>query len=406
MSPLENQRGNPKGKAQSFPHRLRIDRDSDRRAQRRDNRKQPEEKRRIRLSSQNDLSKNAENSEQTHSDSVESYARTVTSEDTIPPNATSCLSSPFTSFSGSIMTDHSRRKFLHASAASAAAALTFPSASSAAASSASNELCVFSKPLQHLSYEALAELAAEMGFAGIEGTVRQGGHVEPSRVEEDLPKQIEALKKSGVAMTIMTTDVNTADSELHRRVIKTAAALGVKRFRMGSIKYDSNTPLPGQIEEIKKTFKELVAFCQPLGIRPLYQNHAGAGRFGSGLWDLYQVLETLPADSSGVTFDIRHATVEGGQSWPTEFQLMRPHIGMVYCKDCIWETGNKRPVNVPLGTGRVDYPAFIKLLKKSKYDGPISLHMEYKDHKDPSLLKESIAAIRADKKALDALLAG
>jgi sugar phosphate isomerase/epimerase len=304
------------------------------------------------------------------------------------------------------MTDHSRRKFLYASAATAATALTFPPLSNAAPASSENELCVFTKPLQHLSYEALAELTAEMGFDGIEGTVRKGGHVEPERVEEDLPKQIEALKKSGVAMTIMTTDVNTADSPLHRRVIKTAADLGVKSFRMGAIKYTSDVPLADQLEKIKNTFSELVAFCQPLGIRPLYQNHAGAGRLGSGLWDLNEVLKTLPTESSGVAFDIRHATVEGGQSWPTEFQLMRPHFGMVYCKDFIWETGNKRPVNVPLGTGRVDYPAFIKLLKKPKYEGPISLHMEYKDHKDPTLLKESIAAIKADKKALDELLAG
>ncbi len=303
-------------------------------------------------------------------------------------------------------TDHSRRNFLHAAAASAATALTFPSVSNAAKTSLSNEICVFTKPLQHLSYEALAELTAELGFAGIEGTVRKDGHVVPERVEEDLPKQIEALKKSGVAMTIMTTDVNTVDSELHRRVIRTAAELGVKRFRMGSIKYNPDTPLPDQVREIKSTFGDLVSFCTPLGIRPLYQNHAGAGRFGSGLWDLHEVLETLPADSSGVAFDIRHATVEGGQSWPTEFQLMRPHFGMVYCKDCIWEDGKKRPVNVPLGTGRVDYPAFFKLLKKSNYTGPISLHMEYRDHKDPTLLKESISMIRADKKTLDTFLAG
>lgn len=300
----------------------------------------------------------------------------------------------------------SRRLLFQGAAAVGASTLFQPNSFAAKTSEPSNDMCVFTKPLQHLSYEALAELTAEMGFAGIEGTVRKGGHVEPDQVEEDLPKQIEALEKSGVDMTTMTTDVNTADSPLHQRVIKTAAALGVKSFRMGAIKYTTDAPLKAQLEQIKITFEDLVAFCQPLGIRPLYQNHAGAGRLGSGLWDLHEVLETLPPESSGVAFDIRHATVEGGQSWPTEFQLMRPHFGMVYCKDCIWETGNKRPVNVPLGTGRVDYPAFIKLLKKSKYDGPISLHMEYRDHKDPSLLKKSIAAIKADKKALDALLSG
>lgn len=300
----------------------------------------------------------------------------------------------------------SRRSLFQGAAAVGASTLLQPNSFAAKTQQPSNDICVFNKPLQHLSYDALAELTAEMGFAGIEGTVRKGGHVEPESVEEDLPKQIEALKKSGVEMTIMTTDINTSESEMHQRVIKTAAGLGVKQFRMGSIKYASDKPLAPQIETIKATFKELVDFCKPLGIQPLYQNHAGAGRFGSGLWDLSQVLETLPAGASGVAFDIRHATVEGGQSWPTEFQLLRPHFGMVYCKDFIWKDESRRPENVPLGTGRVDYPTFFKLLKKSKYDGPISLHMEYKDHKDPKLLKESIAAIKADKEALDGFLVG
>lgn len=257
-------------------------------------------------------------------------------------------------------------------------------------------VCVFNKPLQHLGYEAQASLVAEMGFAGIEGTVRKKGHVVPEKVETDLPKQIQALSDHGVEMTQMTTDVNNAESEVHRKVLRTAAELGVKRFRMGSIKYDSTRPIPEQVDVIRKTFAELVAFCKPLGIQPLYQNHSGAGRFGAGLWDLHQVLRDIDPSDAGMAFDIRHATVEGGQSWPTEFQLLRPWFGMVYCKDFIWEMGNPRPKNVPLGTGQVDYPRFLRTLQKSGYTGPISLHMEYKDHRDPSLLKESIEAIRVD----------
>ena len=49
-----------------------------------------------------------------------------------------------------------------------------------------NPVCVFNKPLQHLSYDEQAKLVAEMGFVGIEGTVRKGGHVEPDKVEQDL----------------------------------------------------------------------------------------------------------------------------------------------------------------------------------------------------------------------------
>ncbi|MDF1816008.1 MAG: sugar phosphate isomerase/epimerase [Verrucomicrobiales bacterium] len=260
------------------------------------------------------------------------------------------------------------------------------------------ELCVFNKPLQHLNYADQAELVAEMGFTGIEGTVRKGGHVVPEKVADDLPRQMEALKTNGLEMAIMTTDVNDIDSAIHRQVLKTAASLGVKRFRMGGIKYDAKQPLPTQLQEIRGRFKDLAEFCKQLNIQPLYQNHSGANRFGAGIWDLCDVVKDLSETGAGIAFDIRHAVVEGGLSWPTEFQLARPFFGAVYCKDFEWLKDTKRPQNVPLGTGMVDYKGFLKMLLKSGYSGPVSLHMEYKNHRDPALLQESIAAIRSDKK--------
>lgn len=302
------------------------------------------------------------------------------------------------------MTTFSRRQFLYTASSTALASPAL--AQNIATSPVELPVCVFNKPLQHLSYEEQAKLVAEMGFVGIEGTVRVNGHVTPDKVTTDLPKQIKALRDNGVDMTLMTTDVNNAEDETHRTVLKTAADLGVKQFRMGSIKFTYDRPIPNQLDEIKATFEKLVEFCRPLGIRPLYQNHAGAGRFGAGLWDIYEVLKNCDPNDVGIAFDIRHAVVEGGQSWPTEFHLLRPWFGFVYCKDFKWNDGSQKPSNVPLTTGRVDYPAFFKTLKKSAYTGPISLHMEYISHKDPMLLDDSIAAIKADKIALDKLIQG
>lgn len=255
-----------------------------------------------------------------------------------------------------------------------------------------------------MSYGELAEFVAASGFVGIEGTVRKGGHVDPEKVESDLPAQVKALKEHGVGMTLMTTDINNADDEIHRRVLRTASEQGITRFRMGSIKYEGKRSIPEQLKEIRETFHKLIDFCKPLGIQPLYQNHSGAGRFGAGLWDLKWVFSDIDPKDAGVAFDIRHATVEGGQSWPTEFQLMRPHFGFIYCKDFVWNKGSNRPENVPLGKGRVDYPRFFSLLKKSGYDGPISLHMEYKDHRKPELLNESIDAIKTDMESIRKLI--
>lgn len=57
-------------------------------------------------------------------------------------------------------------------------------------------ICAFEEFLQALSYDELAEVIAELGFVGIEATVRNKGHVLPERVEEDLPKLVEAFKET------------------------------------------------------------------------------------------------------------------------------------------------------------------------------------------------------------------
>ena len=47
---------------------------------------------------------------------------------------------------------------------------------------------IFSKHLQFLDYQATGEMAAEMGFDGVDLTVRPKGHVFPENVKIGLPK--------------------------------------------------------------------------------------------------------------------------------------------------------------------------------------------------------------------------
>ena len=101
-----------------------------------------------------------------------------------------------------------------------------------------NPYCVFSKPLQMLSYDDLADLIAELGFDGIEGTIRPGGQITPEQVPDELPKMMEALKKRRLEMTIMASGINNADDKLNIQQLQVTAKLGIKRYRMGYHKYD------------------------------------------------------------------------------------------------------------------------------------------------------------------------
>ena len=280
-----------------------------------------------------------------------------------------------------------RRQFIATSAAVAA------SPSALAKAPARNPFCVFTKPFQSLTYDELADLIAELGFNGIEGTIRPGGHITPEQVPDELPKMVAALKKRNLEMTIMASGVNDPMDKVSMRQLEVAAKLGVKRYRMKYFKYDLKQPIAKQLDEIRPQLKDLVAVNKALGIQGVYQNHSGSNYFGAPLWDLWLLFKEHPVEHLAVALDTGHTTVEGTNSWPIQANLLRPHLGALYVKDYTW-IENKKTL-VPLGQGNIDsrYP---RQLLKSGYTGPVNLHVEYLKPFSKENVPRQIAAIKRD----------
>ncbi|QDT05604.1 Xylose isomerase-like TIM barrel [Rubripirellula lacrimiformis] len=304
----------------------------------------------------------------------------------------------------------SRRDFLAAASATAAASM-FVSADSASADQKQGQatsdsqdvkppvapIGVFTKPLNSISFDEMADVLAEAGFDGIEAPVRPGGNVEPEKVEDDLPRLVEALDKRGLKVLLITTDIRDASDPLTKRVLRTAATLGIQRYRMEYLKYDLNQNIADQIQQWRPGLQDLAALNHSYGIQGLYQNHAGKNYFGAPIWDLHLGLQGIAKSDLGVAYDIRHGIAEGGMSWPVALELIRPHIGAMYIKDFKWD-GN-RLINVPLGEGRVGKEA-IQAMKLGEFDGPISLHEEYLDHRKPELVPDHLKAMKTDLQTL------
>lgn len=279
-----------------------------------------------------------------------------------------------------------------------AAAATFGQVSHAEIPERKNPLCVFTKPFNSLSFSELADKIAELGFNGIEAPIRAGGHIEPNQVEDKLPELVEALKKRGLEVTVMTSDINDPRDPLTEKVLRVAGGLGIRRYRMKYLIYDNKHPVAEQLKTWHDQLVDLAAMNGELGIKGVYQNHAGNKQLGAPLWDIREVLQGISPDEIGIAYDIRHATIEGGMSWPITFQAILPHLDTVYVKDAIWE--NERAKNVPLGQGMVPQ-SFFKMLVQAGFSGPISLHEEYLDHRKPELVPEHWAAIKQDLQTLE-----
>src|SRR5258708_38675535 len=89
------------------------------------------------------------------------------------------------------------------------------------------KICIFSKHLQWLNVSDAARLAADIGFDGIDLTVRKGGHIDPSRAAEELPRAVETIRKAGLEVPMVTTDIVIAQSEHAREILRTIASLGI-----------------------------------------------------------------------------------------------------------------------------------------------------------------------------------
>jgi len=237
---------------------------------------------------------------------------------------------------------------------------------------------IFSKHLQFLNYQDMAEAAAEMGFDGVDVTVRPNGHVLPERVETDLPKVVEALKKANFVPLIMTTAVDDANDLTDRKVLTTAAKLGFKFYRMNYYSYPEGKEMPASIELFQQKLKELSQLNKELGLTGCYQNHSGT-LAGSSIWELWELLRRADREYMGAQYDIRHAVVEGALSWENGLRLLQSQIKTINVKDFKWLDENGKSVirDIPIGEGTVDFRNYFKLLKQYKINVPVILHTEY-----------------------------
>ncbi len=240
------------------------------------------------------------------------------------------------------------------------------------------KIYIFSKHLHWLGYEKMAETTKEVGYDGIDLTVRPEGHVLPERVKEDLPKAVKAIKNSGLLADRMTTGFTDPDDPITLDILKTAADLGVINYRMGWFDYDKSVSVQKNLENCKAKLIKLAALNKKFGLKAAYQNHAGE-MVGGPVWDIGLMLEGVDPEYVGVRYDIRHATVEGGTSWPVGMKYLAPRINSFDIKDFVWKEieGKWQPFNVQLGDGMVDFNRYFQIIKDLNIKGDFTIHLEY-----------------------------
>jgi sugar phosphate isomerase/epimerase len=285
---------------------------------------------------------------------------------------------------GAIMTENktlSRRDFLCASSVVALAG-RFPLATGETVPKPSGEgykgiFCLFSKPFPEMNWRQLAHSAKDAGFGGIDLTVRKEGHVLPERVTEDLPKAVAEIRKRGLEVPMITTELLSAADPAARPIFQTAANLSIPFYKPGYYQYRF-IDVRKELEAAGKEFRSLAELGQEYGMQAGFHNHAGI--VGAPVWDIARVIDTLDRKWAGYYFDLNHATAEGGVAgWKIATNLVIPRLKMVAVKDFYWENTSRgwAPKNCPLGDGMCHWNDFLAAMAQANFHGPISLHLEY-----------------------------
>ncbi len=252
-------------------------------------------------------------------------------------------------------------------------------------------LCIFSKHLPKLNYDELGKTSHDIGFDGVDLTVRPKGHVLPERAAEDMPRAVDAIRARNVSVPMITTELLSASGAAARPTLSTAARLKIPYWKIGYFKYKLDS-IEKTLAGVKEATAGLAALSREYGVQAGFHNHSGE-TVGSPVWDIRGIIADLDPKAIGYYFDPAHATIEGGLGgWKISQNLVLKRLNMVAMKDFYWAKGPNgkwQPKWCPMGEGMVDWPKVFETFAAAGYTGPMSLHVEY----NPS---DEIAAIAKD----------
>jgi sugar phosphate isomerase/epimerase len=256
---------------------------------------------------------------------------------------------------------------------------------------------IYSRHLQWLRRaDEVADAATEMGFDGVNLTVRPyPGHVDPDNVGKELPPFVNTLRKRGLLVRSITTNISDADSPNAERILATASALGVTHYWWGTYRYELRKPILEQLDALKPRVAKIAALSEKHSMTAAYHTYSTPGQVGSVMWDLLYLLKDFDPKVVGFHYDTGHESHHINGMWEVNLRAAGPYIAALAVKDYAPEQGGEargrgdgpgaafpagngwRTRSVPLGTGLVDLPRIAAALVDIHFAGPVEIQAEY-----------------------------
>ena len=190
------------------------------------------------------------------------------------------------------------------------------------------KVMLFSKHLGHLPVVEAGEVIAELGFEGVDLTVRPGGHVLPENARRELGGAVSTLTGMGLAVPMVTTGITSADDPHAAEIFETAAQAGVRYLKLGYWRYQGFGTIRGAIDAAARDLDGIEALARRTGVCAVIHNHSGdfISALGPVVWEL--IADRDPA-AVGAYADPGHLMVEGGLGGWHYACLLRPIVHLL-----------------------------------------------------------------------------
>jgi sugar phosphate isomerase/epimerase len=258
-------------------------------------------------------------------------------------------------------------------------------------------LCIFSQHLSNLEYWDLGPVANDLGFDGIDLTVRPGGHVVPEKAPVDLLRAVESIQGEGLEIPMITTAIASVEDPWARFLLGVSGRLGIRYFVPGERRFSPSEPLETRSAHMRKDIAGLAEMGQNynivLGVRNRPGDLDGAEP---------PLLGTANPLWAGYYFDPSQANTEGGVAgWDAALKLALPRLKMVAAKDFFWEkTGGSWGIRpCPAGQGMVNWQKFFAMLAAARFRGPISLQLDYEPANPLTAMVRDLEFVRKHRDA-------
>lgn len=251
-------------------------------------------------------------------------------------------------------------------------------------------ICVHSGNLAKVPYFQLGDIAAQLGFDGVDLTVMLGGHVDPRVTNVDLVRAFEAIRGSGLEVPMIATNITGPQDSTAFPVLYLTGRSQVPLFRLGYWPYGT-IPIQQRLAQARQDLIQLLPLAQRSTITGMIHNRAG-GFVGQSIWDTQQVISAVDPRWVGYCYDPAEATAEGGLGgWESGLRVALPRLKALVLQDFYWaKTGDSWAMTkCPLGEGMVDWEKFFALVAGSGFTGPISIYQQY-------VVQDSLGAMTRD----------